>query len=165
MTSRSKFLCQSTAVGLSLVFVLVSSVKSDFLDTEQSLSVQKHTRKRSLTVEEVDLVEVCSSVQSFEQMQTAVNVDLLTVEIHPEAWVFATRCRVPGKPCRGFDNDVQSICRPKKSWVQVYGRTSGDTWRPHWVAVDTACVCSIRKKRLMSLATGRAPLTGKNFLP
>ncbi|GFT59739.1 NGF domain-containing protein [Nephila pilipes] len=61
--------------------------------------------------------------------------------------------------------DVQSICRPKKSWVQVYGRTSGDTWRPHWVAVDTACVCSIRKKRLMSLSTGRAPLTGKNFLP
>ncbi|GBO09847.1 hypothetical protein AVEN_65010-1 [Araneus ventricosus] len=54
--------------------------------------------------------------------------------------------------------------RPKKSWCK-YGRTSGDTWRPHWVAVDTACVCSIRKKRLMSLDTGRAPLTGKNFLP
>ncbi|GIX99744.1 NGF domain-containing protein [Caerostris extrusa] len=67
--------------------------------------------------------------------------------------------------CRSISDDVQSICRPKKSWVQVYGRTSGDTWRPHWVAVDTACVCSIRKKRFMSLTTGRAPLTGKNFLP
>ncbi|GIY73638.1 NGF domain-containing protein [Caerostris darwini] len=165
MAHRLKFLCQSAAFGLSLVFVLVSSVHSDFLDTEQSLNTRTYTQKRSLTVEEVDLVEVCTSIQSFEQMETAVNVDLLTVEIHPEAWVFATRCRVPGKPCRGFDNDVQSICRPKKSWVQVYGRTSGDTWRPHWVAVDTACVCSIRKKRFMSLTTGRAPLTGKNFLP
>ncbi|GFT35825.1 NGF domain-containing protein [Nephila pilipes] len=103
MAHRLKFLCQNAAFGLSLIFVLVLSVNSDFLDIEQSLSDQKHTQKRSLTVEEVDLVEVCTSIQSFEQMETAVNVDLLTVEIHPEAWVFATRCRVPGKPCRGFD--------------------------------------------------------------
>ncbi|GFX85586.1 NGF domain-containing protein [Trichonephila clavipes] len=104
MAHRLKLLCQNAAFGLSLIFVLVFSVNSDFLDTEQSLSDQKHTHKRSLTVEEVDLVEVCTSIQSFEQMETATNVDLLTVEIHPEAWVFATRCRVPGKPCRGFDS-------------------------------------------------------------
>ena len=63
-----------------------------------------------------------------------------------------------------FSDEIQSICRPKKSWVQLYGRTSGDTWRPHWVAVDTACVCSIRKKRT-NLTSGRMPLMGKTFIP
>ncbi|GBL60900.1 hypothetical protein AVEN_104953-1, partial [Araneus ventricosus] len=58
--------------------------------------------------------------------------------------------------------DVQSICRPKKSWVQVYGRTSGDTWRPHWVAVDTACVCwksPSQEERTASIKKGAARVT------
>ncbi|GIY44800.1 hypothetical protein CEXT_222671 [Caerostris extrusa] len=47
MAHRLKFLCQSAAFGLSLVFVLVSSVHSDFLDTEQSLNSRTYTQKRS----------------------------------------------------------------------------------------------------------------------
>ncbi|KAG8196807.1 hypothetical protein JTE90_027524 [Oedothorax gibbosus] len=160
MDLKRKYPSHITALKLSLAFVFVSTVSSDFLDTQQSS--HSHTQKR---VDEAELVEVCTSVQSFEQLESAVSVDLVTVEVHPEAWVFATRCRVPGKPCKGVDNDVQSICRPKKSWVQVYGRTSGDTWRPHWVAVDTACVCSIRRKKVFAMSTNGIPLTGRNFLP
>ncbi|XP_042906013.1 venom nerve growth factor 1-like [Parasteatoda tepidariorum] len=163
-SSRARFLNQRVTFSLSLAVVFVSSVSSYSLEVNEILDAQRNIQKRSLVSDDIELVEVCSSVQSFEQLDTAINVDLLTVEIHPDAWVFVTRCRVPGKSCRGIDENIQSICRPKKSWVQVYGRTSGDTWRPHWVAVDTACVCSIRRRRFLE-STSRIPLTGKNFLP
>ncbi|XP_035209079.1 uncharacterized protein LOC118183589, partial [Stegodyphus dumicola] len=101
--TKTRLFSQITAFGLSLAVVCVSTVNPDSLDKKQNISDHRHIQKRSLLTEDVDLVEVCSSIQSFEQLETAINVDLLTVEIHPEAWVFATKCRVPGKPCKGFD--------------------------------------------------------------
>ncbi|XP_054717191.1 uncharacterized protein LOC129226592 [Uloborus diversus] len=152
------------AIQLSLVVLCARTVNADSFDKAEDFTFEGEAPWGG---PELDLVDACDSVQGFEQPRSAVNVDLQTVQVHPEAFLFATRCRTSGRPCRGIGEGVQSFCRPKKSWVQVYGRTPGDAWRPHWVAVDTACVCSIRRKRSSATpsSAGRLPLTGKTFLP
>ncbi|XP_023241713.1 uncharacterized protein LOC111639963 isoform X1 [Centruroides sculpturatus] len=141
LVGMSKEECVAAVIAVSLI----GMIGGQTLNNELYFS-RLHPIQRRVTEHEAAVMDVCGSTQSFEKMGVAVNQQLQQVTVHPDTWVFVTRCTAVGKPCRGVKDNMNSVCRPKKSWVQVYGRSDGDSWQPHWVAVDTACVCSLQLK-------------------
>ncbi|XP_070574676.1 uncharacterized protein [Ptychodera flava] len=120
----------------------VDEVFSGELSHPDSNSFTKRSRGTVLS-------DTCLEVSDYELVENASNQFLRLVSVHPNTWVYVTRCLQANTSCRGLQRfNVSSACAKKKGWAKAlvkntrHGIPYGD-YHWEWIAVDRACSCAV----------------------
>ncbi|XP_002738493.1 uncharacterized protein LOC100379070 [Saccoglossus kowalevskii] len=93
--------------------------------------------------------DTCQEIGDYELVTNAMNQYMAVVAVHPNTWVYTTRCSTVNTPCRGLTRfGINSACKQKKGWALAYVKSVEDDqpvgeydWQ--WIAIDRACSCGI----------------------
>ncbi|CAH1782876.1 unnamed protein product [Owenia fusiformis] len=91
-------------------------------------------------------VDACKSKSQFERVTTGINMDMETVEVLPNTFVWTSKCVKENSKCHSYGYGVETQCQQKNGWVQVVSRLSPDhAWKHDWIVVENGCSCAIRR--------------------